>query len=225
MFIYAHRGASHDHPENTLAAFTGAAAQGADGVELDVRRAADGILVVHHDPHLDDGRIISSTPSAELPESVPTLAAAMELTRGLMVNVEVKNSPKEPGFEEDRLISLDAVRLCIELGRGPEILVSSFDAACVDAVVGHMPGIRTGLLVMSVHHPIPAIDHCLAQGHSAVHPWDPMIDESVVVAVHAAGLELNVWTVDDPDRIAELAAWGVDGVVTNRPGFVRDALR
>lgn len=224
MFIYAHRGASHDHPENTLVALAKAAEQGADGVELDVRRTTDGVLVVHHDPHLDDGRVISSTPSSELPGSVPTLAAAMELTRGLTVNVEIKNSPTDAGFEEDRRIALDAVRLCIDLGRGSEILVSSFDPVCVDLVASDLPGIRTGLLVMSVLHPIAAIDHCLANGHSAVHPWDPMVDESVVVAVHAAGLELNVWTVDDPGRIAQLADWGVDGVVTNRPGFARDAL-
>ena len=76
--VFAHRGASQRAPENTVEAFRLAAELGADGVELDVRRSADGALVVHHDPHLPDGRLIAATAFADLPASVPTLAAALD---------------------------------------------------------------------------------------------------------------------------------------------------
>ncbi len=76
--IFAHRGASRDHPENTLAAFRGAVTAGADGVELDVRRSADGQAVVHHDAYLPDGRLICALPQAELPAWLPDLRSALE---------------------------------------------------------------------------------------------------------------------------------------------------
>ena len=73
--IYAHRGASADHPENTIPAFAGAAEQGADWVELDVHLAADGALVVHHDGTYADGRDIDAWP----PETIarPTCRCSM----------------------------------------------------------------------------------------------------------------------------------------------------
>src|SRR3954462_15730102 len=77
VLVIGHRGASHDYPENTLEAFEGAARQGADWVELDVRCTLDGALVVHHDPVLADGRAICETESLSLPPSVTTLALAL----------------------------------------------------------------------------------------------------------------------------------------------------
>ena len=59
--VYGHRGASAAAPENTIEAYVLARDQGADGVEIDVRRSADGILVLHHDPDLPDGRIVGAT--------------------------------------------------------------------------------------------------------------------------------------------------------------------
>ena len=67
MLVIAHRGASTDFAENTLDAFFGAVDQGADGVELDVRRTADDRLAIHHDDTLADGRVIVETPFEALP--------------------------------------------------------------------------------------------------------------------------------------------------------------
>ena len=78
--VIAHRGASAAERENTVAAFARAVAMGADGIELDVRRTADGQPAIHHDPDLPDGRPIASLLAADLP-MVPlyhrTLAWAM----------------------------------------------------------------------------------------------------------------------------------------------------
>ena len=74
--VIAHRGASKAEAENTLAAFRRAGAMGADAVELDVRRTRDGVLVVHHDPHLPDGRLDRATSRA------PTCPPRADARRG-----------------------------------------------------------------------------------------------------------------------------------------------
>ena len=80
--VIAHRGASAAAPENTLAAFDLARRMGADAVELDVRRTRDGVLVVHHNPGLADGRHIRDTDAADLPATVPDLGAALDACAG-----------------------------------------------------------------------------------------------------------------------------------------------
>ena len=93
--VIAHRGASTLARENTLEAFALAGRLGADAVELDVRRAAGGELVVHHDAHLPDGRLIRATRHDELPSDLPDLSAALDACAGMWVNVEIKNDPGE----------------------------------------------------------------------------------------------------------------------------------
>ena len=82
----AHRGASLAEPENTVAAFERARELGADWVELDARRSADGVVVVHHDAHLADGRLIADLTMDELPDGIPSLAEALEACDGMGVN-------------------------------------------------------------------------------------------------------------------------------------------
>ncbi|HET9600676.1 MAG TPA: glycerophosphodiester phosphodiesterase, partial [Acidimicrobiales bacterium] len=90
-----------------MAAFRRAAEIGADMVELDVRRSADGVLVVHHNADLADGRAVASTASRELPGTVPALDEALAACEGMTVNVEIKNDPDEPGFDPGRRLSDD----------------------------------------------------------------------------------------------------------------------
>ena len=97
--VIAHRGASAAHPENTVAAFVGARDAGADGVELDARRTADGHVIVHHDAQLPDGRVIVELAAAELPDHVPSLAEALDACAGMVVNIEIKNWPDDPDFD------------------------------------------------------------------------------------------------------------------------------
>ena len=107
--VIAHRGASRAAPENTVEAFLTAARMGADAVELDVRRTADGVLVVHHDPRLADTRVIVATPYRDLPAHVPTLAAALDACAGMWVNVEIKNDAEEPDFDPTDSIADDTI--------------------------------------------------------------------------------------------------------------------
>ena len=220
--VIGHRGASRDHPENTLEAFVGAREQGATWVELDVRPTADDTLAVLHDPHLPDGRVLAELIRADVPVSVPELRAALEACAPMGVNVEIKHGEGEPGFTDDRRL---ADRVVAELLGAPvELLVSSFDLAIIDRVRAIAPEIPTAYLVLGADEPIDAVAACVERGHAALHPWDPMVDAALVARCHDAGVAVNVWTVDDPDRMRELASWGVDGIVTNVPAIAVAAL-
>ena len=100
--VLAHRGANRMAPENTLQAFIAAGALGADGVELDVHRTADGALVVHHDAAARGLGVLAERPAAEIrtarPE-IPTLEEALEACTGMLVNIEVKNLPGDADYD------------------------------------------------------------------------------------------------------------------------------
>jgi glycerophosphoryl diester phosphodiesterase len=223
--VYGHRGASADAPENTLAAFALARAQGADGVELDVRRSADGDLVLHHDAALADGRVVAATATADLPAAVPSLAEALDECVGLVVNVEIKNSPFDPDHDPERTVADQVVALLRERGGHDRVLVSSFDLATVDRVRALDPGVPTAFLTFVDPVGADAVVLAAERGHVAIHPHEGTVDAALVGLAHGAGLEVNVWTVDDPDRIRALAAAGVDGIVTNVPARALEALR
>ena len=221
--VIGHRGSSFDHPENTVAAFRGALEQGADWIELDVHLTADGALAVVHDAHLPDGRAVADLSRTELPEGIPTLAEALEASGSMGVNVEIKHGAHEPGFRADRAIA-DAVVAELDRVGHPEILISSFDLEVIDRCQVLAPRIETAYLVLDVAQPVDALGAAAAGGHRFVHPWDATVTRATVDAAHAAGLGVNVWTVDDPARIRQLAEWGVDGIVTNRPAVALNVL-
>jgi glycerophosphoryl diester phosphodiesterase len=213
--IIAHRGASHAERENTVEAFRRAAAMGAEAVELDVRRSADGLLVVHHDPDLPDGRRIASTAAADLPGHVPSLDAALDACAGMWVNVEIKNYPGDPDFDETSVIAdvtIDALRA---RPAGERFLISCFHLDTIDRCRRLAPELPTAFLGATV--PDGIVDLLAGRGHRAFHPWDPTVTEALIEDCHAAGLEVNTWTCDDPQRMAELMRWGIDGICTNDP--------
>jgi glycerophosphoryl diester phosphodiesterase len=222
--IIAHRGASVDRYENTIDAFAQALIQRADAIELDVHATADGQVVVHHDPVLHirckptdrSPPVIAQSTLAELRavrlrdgSMLPTLEEVCVLVDGrAALYVEVKS----PGLE--RLVPA-------LLGRHPRLraAVHSFDHRVAAAVRGAVP---SGVLLSSYLIDVASA----ARAASARDVWmaERFIDAACVNDVHAAGLRLIAWTVDDDTRARELAALGVDGLCTNRPGALRLAV-
>ena len=219
--VVAHRGASHDRVENTVEAFAEARVQGAEWVELDVRLSADDVLMVHHDAHYTDARLVREVRAADAPDHVPNLAEAFEACEGMGVNVEVKNLPGDPDHDASAMVCEAVAGLAVAY-RPPELLlVSSFDITAVDRIRATDPSLPTAWLVAERQGTDLTLDRTVAHGHGAVNPWDELVDEHLVSASRDRGLDVFVWTVDDPGRMAELAEWGVDGIVTNRPGVAR----
>lgn len=232
VMVVAHRGASAAFKENTLEAFEAARAHGAAGLELDVRRSADDVLVVHHDAHLADGRLISELPASELPEWLPTLAEVLDMAGDLWVNVEIKNLPDEPDYDAGETISLAVAGLVTShllgfesAGSGQmvsfadKLMVSSFNVDSLIKIRSVEPDIPLGLLVWGQVDPASTIARVEAHGFDAVNPQDLMVDASFVDRARRAGLAINVWTVDDPERMIALAELGVDSIMTNDPAL------
>ncbi len=217
VLVIAHRGAPRLARENTVEAFTAAIATGAGAIELDVRRTADGSLVVHHDALLDDGRPIVSCQRIDLPAHIPALTDALDACRGVIVDVEIKNLPGEPDFDPDERVAGAVVEL---LGERPEPvetwLISSFRRETIDRCRTVNPGVATGWLTLGTVTD-DDIAWVVGAGHAAIHPWDPPVDRQLIERCHAAGLDVNTWTTNDVARAVELASWGIDGICTDIP--------
>ena len=230
-WVIAHRGASAAFPENTVEAFRAAAAMGADAVELDVRRTADGQPVVHHDPLVPGlGPIVSLT-AAELRRHaawLPSLEEALEACAGLWVDVEVKNSPADPDWDPaDRLVERVVTWLAAHVGRR-EILLSSFNPPTLARARELAPGLPTGCLIDHPGSPGEEAATAAQGGHRLLLPPAAALAGDAARdwagAAREASLLLVAWTVDDPGEACRLAAAGIAGLITNRPDAVLSAL-
>lgn len=188
---------------------------GADGIELDVRRTLDDRLIVHHDARLADGRVIRETRRGELSDHVPELADALDACAGVFVNIEIKNDPGEPDHDPTDWVAHRTLALLERRGADARWLVSSFRLETVDVCRALSSRIRTAWLVDALDADV--IARTVRAGHGAVHPWVGALDEEQVRSAHASGLAVNTWTCDDPQRMEQLLAWGVDGICTNVP--------
>ena len=216
--VHAHRGspdAATGIRENTLDAFFRARQLGADGVELDVRLTADGALAVHHDPVIQGVGTICELTADQLPAFVPLLPAALDACRGLMINIEIKNLPSEPGFDPDESAAQRVADLVVAQGRSSSVVVSSFWPASLAAVHASNPEIPIGLLLASWTDPGTCVSAAVDLGCGAVHPHSSLVSESLVDEVRRAGLSIAAWTVNDPDQLKALLGLGVDTVITD----------
>jgi glycerophosphoryl diester phosphodiesterase len=215
--VFAHRGYTDGPVENTVAAFEAAGRLGADGVELDVRRSADWALVVHHDAEIPGVGPVAARPVGELPAHVPLLVDALAACGSMIVNVEVKH---DEGADPDRAVAAAVGAALVEGGWTKQVLVSSFDVASLD-VVRHA-GLAVGRLLGWQDDVHDALADAADRGYQAIHPFVTTVDEPLVADAHAAGLAVNVWTVNAPGDLVAMAELGVDVVMTDR---LVDALR
>jgi glycerophosphoryl diester phosphodiesterase len=227
--VIGHKGAAGLARENSLVAFRAARRVGADGVELDVRRTGDGALAVHHDPNLPDGRALLGLTADELPEGMVALPAVLDACEGLaLVNVEIKNWPLDPDYDEslgiaEAVVAALAARPDAERDR---YVVSCFHLETIDRMRELAPDVVTGWLVGLVGPDDGAqvVAEAGRRGHRALHPHHGLVTSGLVERAHAAGLSVNAWTCNEPDRIRWLADVGVDGIITDVPDVALRAL-
>jgi glycerophosphoryl diester phosphodiesterase len=232
--VIAHRGASAEAPENTLAAFRLALELGAEGVELDVHLCADGVPVVLHDPLVDrttDGRgLVRDQPLEALRrldagrwfadrfagERIPTLTEALDLLRPVRVIIEIKNGPV---YYEG--IAREVAAAVREVGHRA-VTVSSFDHPVLLEMRALCPEIPTAVLFAA--RPVDPVRLARDAGAAYLHPHWAYVTGAMVDRAHDAGLRVEAWTVDDPDQMARLAALGADGIMSNHPARLRAVL-
>jgi glycerophosphoryl diester phosphodiesterase len=233
--VLGHRGARHGAPENTLKAFELAASEGADGVELDVRRCASGEVIVLHDPTLSrvtggrDGRHVETLPWTELSridvgrgERVPLLEQVLDWALGLnmLVNVEVKSDVRARAA----LLAAVTALLQAHLAAQDNVLLSSFDPRFVRFFSRRLPEVTVGWLVHARQHLLRGAPAHRWLGASAVHPEHVLARPNNVARWKAAGSLVVVWTVNDVSRARALADIGVDAIISDVPGKILQGL-
>ena len=225
--VVAHRGASAQHPENTIEAFEAAIAAGADAVEFDVRMTADGHAVVMHDPDVSrttdgTGLVYDMTLEEVRTLGVPTLEETLRCLSGrAAADIEIKNLPGEPGFQADRELAVESTLETLDRAAFPgPVIVSSFNPASIAHSRALRPAVPTGLLTAYEVDAQEALVRAGAHGHQWVLPFVSRVLDAgrpFVDRVHEAQMRLGVWIADDPEMARTLFEWGVDAVATNDP--------
>lgn len=244
--IVAHRGASYDAPENTLAAFRLAWEKGADAVEGDFMLSKDGRIVCIHD------KTAKRTGGRELKVTEATLKELRQLEYGAWKDAKWKGEPI-PTFAEALAAVPDGKRIFIEIKCGPEIIpglkqeiagsklkrgqivIIAFDAEVIAAAKRAMPGVKacwltsfkqdkdSGGWTPSVDSILGTLKRVKADGLDCKADTR-VVNEAFVKRLRAEGMELHCWTVNDPKIARRFRALGFDSITTDRPAFLREAL-
>ncbi len=242
--LFAHRGASARAPENTLEAFRLAREQGAAYLELDVHLSADSELVVIHDSSvsrttgrrgrvenmslaeirkLDAGLRFTMDHGRTFPYRgkglrVPTLGEVLDAFREMWITVEIKQT--RPGVA-------DALARVLSAHRAEErVIVASHEHELLAAFRAAAPSVATSFSKNEVREFLlrlrgGSMDGYRPPGVAFQVPeykgLRRVVSKSVIEAVHGFGVEVHVWTVNEPVHIARLLSWGVDGIMTDDP--------
>ncbi|MFD9410765.1 glycerophosphodiester phosphodiesterase [Streptomyces sp. NPDC059989] len=252
--VYAHRGASAYAPENTLEAIDLAMRLGIDWVENDVQRTKDGELVVIHDdtlsrttdaeelfPNRRPWRVKDFT-AAEIARldagswfdeefagaRVPTLREYMNRVQRNQQRLllEIKKPELYPGIEEQTLKLLGELGWLDERHVTQRLVVQSFSADCVRLVHGLRPDLVTAFLGTPTVADLPKY----AEFTDRINPWHTTISADWVAAVHGLlgahgqAMEVDTWIVDDAVTARKVRDMGVDGIITNAPDVVQEAV-
>ncbi|MEX1005264.1 MAG: glycerophosphodiester phosphodiesterase [Acidimicrobiia bacterium] len=213
--VWGHRGWPSRFPDNTVAGIH-AAATVAEGVEIDIRRSADGRLVLSHDPEIAGHVVAESLWSGLAAISVdghPAAVLADVLDVPVMLDLEVKNDPTEPGFDPTHRLAMDVAAHAREGD-----VVTSFWWPSMDAIRASGSGAATGLLFEAPVDPVAAIRHAVDHGHRSIAPHHLLIHALMMDTARTEGIEVVAWTVDDAHEAIRLAELGVAAIITNRPG-------
>lgn len=243
--VVAHRGASAQAPENTMEAFRLAVDAGADAIELDVHLTADGQLAVIHDDTVDrttdgTGAVVGfqlrelrrldagynfSAADDEFPFRgrglrIPSFGEVLDwLPDGIGLVVEIKARGAADAVVE-------ALR-GTALREAGTVSVISFDQPAIDRVHEFDPELTTGYLLVPSEPFEPALRWAVEHGHLGVHPWDGdlgMDPAPMLAQAMAYGRRLGCYVVNEPERMKQLAVYGLWGFVTDVPDVARAAL-
>jgi glycerophosphoryl diester phosphodiesterase len=219
--LLGHRGANRLHLENTMPAFEAALEAGLHGVELDVQRTKDGVLLVHHDFHLPDGRLIAALEFAQvrLPNgyAAPKLEEVLVWAKktGAYLNIEIKLETLATDGREREVAAL------IERsGLGQQIIISSFNPLSLARVRYHAPALETALLYDNTSAPHWLLDDGRTAGLlgvTAIHPHHKLVTPALMARAKQRGWKVNVWTVNEPADVQRLLDLDVDGIIGDLP--------
>jgi glycerophosphoryl diester phosphodiesterase len=240
--VFAHRGGCALGPENTIAAFDRGLAAGADGLELDVRLSADGVIVVCHDETLDRttdaSGLVSAWTAAELSRvdagcrftdaagrqpfrgqgvGVPTLRAVLERYPGIPIIIEMKPDSEEMGRA--------FVAEVVAAGAVDRVCAAGYGSRSLAAVRAALPQIASSASRMEVRLALyrswvgwPSTRAAYGGYQVPEHAGTlRVVSPRFIRHAHRAGLEIQVWTIDEVPDMQRLLGWGADALISNRP--------
>ncbi|GBG11795.1 hypothetical protein PAT3040_06642 [Paenibacillus agaridevorans] len=230
MINFAHRGASAYCPENTMAAFARALELGATGIETDIQRTKDGVLVCIHDESLQrtagTARLVVDTDYEAIcqldagswfdasfaGERIPTLDQLLALAAEseLILNLELKNGAVQyPGMEAE---VISAVR---QAGLADRVVLSSFNHYSLALCKSLDPDIRTGILYMEgLYRPW---EYAATLNADALHAYHFAVLPEWVKEAEEAGIVYHPFTVNEEAEMLRLIEAGVAGIITDYP--------
>lgn len=227
---YAHRGASAYYPENTMISFEKALEMGATGIETDVQLTKDGVLVLIHDEMVNrttnGNGLVKDYTFSELNRldagtwmgeeftgiKIPTVEELIYLTldKNIIINFEIKNGIVIYEDIEQKLIDL-----IYKHKMDHNVILSSFNHYSVAKCNKISKGINTGVLYMEgIYKPY---NYAKTVGANAIHPYFHAINEEVIKHTKKHKVEINVFTVDDEEKMKFFLDMKVDGIITNYP--------
>lgn len=226
--IWAHRGASKKYIENTISAFQQALDDGAEGVELDVQRTADGQLIVYHDENLKrltgvnkyvwemNWSDLKSLPLHALNEddtNIPLLEEVLALLKptNLTINIELKNSQYfYPGMEAEILSLVKKYDML------NQVLFSSFNHESIKLMSELVGSEYCAILTSDIQ--VEPWTYAKKIGVKAIHPMiNSFQQKDYVKNCHQEGLKVHAWTADEDAHIYAGLLLGVDAIITNEP--------
>ena len=225
---YAHRGASEYAPENTMLSFKLGLAMGANGIETDVQKTKDGILVLFHDDTLNrvtgvDGKVSDFTYEDLKTFSVNKngLADKIVSLKEFLLTFGAKNlnfaiELKAKGVAED------TVKMINELGLKNKVVITSFDYEELLAVKKVAPDFKIGYLTWQIDDDL--INKMLADGFYEICPRDDFVTTENVDAWHKLGLNVRAWNIKNEDIMKRVYDAGADGMTVNFPDKLVDYL-
>lgn len=238
VLVIAHRGYSAVAPENTLPAFESAVKAGADLVELDYLHSADGVPMVFHDKHLDrTSDAVRRFGGEKIELGSKSSAELQTLDAGSWFNSKFAGT-KIPTLEESLAVIQPGSMTLIERKSGDpatcvallkqkqlldKVVVQAFDW---DFLAG-CHKLDPTLVLGALGHKECTTDKLdeVAQTGATVVGWEDKYSSAATIAdIHRRGWKAWVWTVDKPERAVELVRAGVDGIITNRPAEIRQAI-
>jgi glycerophosphoryl diester phosphodiesterase len=205
----AHRGAHQDYPENSLQAILLAVEMGARGVEIDIRVTSDGVLVLHHDPDLADGRAVAGLSAREIAATtlapgipIPTLDEALDAVSGRAIL-----------FIETKVGGIEFPLIRAIRRTDADCAVHSFHHETIRNLKLTMPALRTGILTEG--KPQHALDAVRTTNADDVWHSTHDLDGDLVRHCHRLGKQVIAWTVNSSAECRRLEGLGVDGICTD----------
>ena len=230
--VMAHRGASTETPENTMAAFQKAIDDMADYIELDVQLTSDGEVIVMHDSNayrttgvdennenmtnkedrrLNEGSWYSDEYKGE---KVPGLREVLELAQGkIKLNIELK--PADNGEE----LARKTVALIEKYNMENDCVITSFSSSALSAAKSCDENIRVGYILSAAYG-----DYYDMKNIDFFSVNSAFLSKRTIDAIHNSGIQVYAWTVNNKDSIKNLTNKGVDGVITDNPVLAREII-